>query len=843
MLPSLFITYYLIFFMKRIFVMVMAMAIMAFAHAQPSAIPAATRTAYRASDTRTNDLLHSKLEIKLDYEKESAYGQAWLTLQPHFYATDSLRIDAKCMNIRKVELVAGSNRTPLKYRYDTAALFIQLNRTYSTAEKYMVYIDYSVNTNELNAKAGKTALNKGLYFVNADGRDKSKPTEVWTQGQPEATSCWFPTIDRPNQRSTQEMYITVPARYTTLSNGVLSSSKTNADKTRTDYWKMDLPHAPYLFFFAAGEFSIVKDSYKGKEVSYYVEKPYAANARRVFGYTPEMMDYFSRLTGVPYPWPKYAQVAVRDYTGGGMENTTASVFLENIQQDPRQLADGNRYENLIAHELFHQWFGDYVTVESWGNLALSESFANYAEMLWQEHKYGKDKGDELNYNGLLNYVYGNDAKKALIRFNYENSDDMFDGVIYNKGGRILNMLRVYLGDSAFFRSLNHYLVQNKLRSAEVHDLRIAFEEVTGKDLNWFFDQWFLNPGHPEVDISYQYNDAARQVSVMIKQLQPGNAFRLPIMIDVYEGGKKNSYPVEMTQKEQSFTFGYSTRPDLVNVDAGKALVWAKTDHRDLASYIYQYQHAGNYVDRREAIDAAADSSADPRAIALFQQALNDKFDGIVFHALMSVDVKNEALGMAVEPQVRALARNSKAANVRSTAIRMLGSVGNPGYMPLFKQAALDSSYEVSGEALEALFLLDTAEGIRLSHLYAKGPVKGRLSEVVTGILMRTGNAEDFDFLADNFDKLPLSQSKMNMLRPFAESLSKVDNTERLKKGVDIIVRFRDAVPEPYNKQADATINNVILKGLADRKASQLAAGHNAEIEEQIKYINDKISYR
>jgi aminopeptidase N len=829
--------------MKRIIAVAMTAVIATFSHAQPSNAPAAASTVYRASDTRTNDLLHSKLKIKLDYEKAYAYGNVWLTLQPHFYATDSLRIDAKCMDIHKVELAEGNNMIPLKYRYDTAALFIRLNRTYKATEKYTVHIDYTVNTNELNAKVGKTALNKGLFFINADGKDRNKPTQVWTQGEPEATSCWFPTIDRPNQRSTQEMYITVPAQYTTLSNGVLSSSVTNSDKTRTDYWKMDMPHAPYLFFMAAGEFSIIKDSYKGKEVSYYVEKPYAAAARRVFGSTPEMMDYFSRITGVPYPWPKYAQVAVRDYVGGGMENTTASVFLENIQQDARQLADGNRYENLIAHELFHQWFGDYVTMESWSNLALSESFANYAEMLWQEHKYGKDKGDELNYNGLLAYVYSNNAKKELIRFYYGNKDDLFDGVIYNKGGRILNMLRVYLGDSAFFRSLNHYLVQNKMRSTEIHDLRIAFEEVTGKDLNWFFNQWFLNPGHPEIDISYKYDDAARQVSVMLKQLQPGNTFRLPMVIDIYEGGKKKSYPVEMTQKEQSFAFAYSSMPGLVNVDAGKALVWAKTDHRDLASYIYQYRYAGNYVDRREAIDAAADSSADPRAIALFQAALNDKFDGIVFHALMSIDMKNEALVRAVEPQLSGLAKNAKAANVRGKAISMLSSLNSKEYLALFKQAALDSSYDVSGEAVEALFKFDTAEGIRLAHLYAKGPIKGRLSEAVTGILMRAGNAEDFDFLADNFDKLPLSQSKMNMLRPFAEGLSKVDNTDRLKKGVDIIVRFRDAIPEPYNKQTDALINNVILKGLADKKSSQLAAVFNPETEAQVKYINDKMSYR
>jgi aminopeptidase N len=254
---------------------------------------------------------------------------------------------------------------------------------------------------------------------------------------------------------------------------------------------MDQPHAPYLFFIGAGDFAVVKDTWKGKEVSYYVDKEYAPVAKKIFGLTPEMMTYFSKITGVEYPWVKYGQMVAHDYVSGAMENTTATLHGDGAQQDARELVDGNNWEGTIAHELFHQWFGDYVTTESWSNLTLNESFANYSEYLWDEYKYGKDKADATHYSAMQGYLGSGSEKKDLVRFYYGDKEDMFDAVSYNKGGRILHMLRNYVGDSAFFKSLNLYLTTNKYKSAEAHQLRLAFEEITGKDLNLFFNQWYL----------------------------------------------------------------------------------------------------------------------------------------------------------------------------------------------------------------------------------------------------------------------------------------------------------------------------------------------------------------
>src|SRR5215213_3676851 len=478
---------------------------------------------YRATPDKINDLVHTKLDAKFDYSKSQLNGKVWITLKPHFYPTDSLALDAKGMDIKQVAVVKNGKNVPLKFSYDKMILDINLDKTYRNNEQYTIYIDYTAKPDEYAGK-GSAAITdaKGLYFINPRGEEKNKPTQIWTQGETEATSVWVPTIDKPNQKTTDEILMTVPAKYVTLSNGKLVSQKNNSDGTRTDYWKMDLPHAPYLFFMGVGDYAVIKDSYKGKEVSYYVEKEYAPVARRIFGNTPEMIAFFSRATGVDYPWAKYGQIVGRDYVSGAMENTTATLHQESAYQDARELVDGNTWEDVISHELFHQWFGDYVTTESWSNLTLNESFANYSEYLWREYKYGKDAADAHNYQDMQGYIGSGSEAKDLVRYHYRDKEDMFDAVSYNKGGRILHMLRNFVGDSAFFKALNNYLTTNKFKAGEAHNLRLAFEDVTGKDLNWFFNQWYFGSGHPKLDVTYDYDEAAKKVNVIVKQTQTSN---------------------------------------------------------------------------------------------------------------------------------------------------------------------------------------------------------------------------------------------------------------------------------------------------------------------------------
>ncbi|HEY4150817.1 MAG TPA: M1 family metallopeptidase [Chitinophagaceae bacterium] len=796
---------------------------------------------YRATATRINDLVHTKLEVRFDYAKSWMYGKAWITLKPHFYATDSLSLDAKGMEISKVALVKGGSNTPLKYTYDGMILTIDLGHNYKGGEEYTVYIDYISKPNDLKVK-GSAAITdaKGLYFINPKGEEKDKPTQIWTQGETEANSVWFPTIDKPNQRCTDEIIMTVPDKYVTLSNGLLVSQKKNGDGTRTDDWKMDLPHAPYLFFMGVGDYTIIKDSYKGKEVAYYVEKQYAPVARRIFGLTPEMMAFYVRITGVEFAWAKYDQIVGRDYVSGAMENTTATLHQESAEQDARELVDGNSWEEVIAHELFHQWFGDLVTTESWSNITLNESFANYSETLWDEYKHGKDAGDAQNFNDMQGYLQSHSESKDLVRFHYSDKEDVFDKVSYEKGGRILHMLRNYLGDSAFFKALNLYLVTNKFKSAEAQNLRLAMEEISGRDLNWFFNQWYYGNGNPKVEIGYSYDDAAGKVTVNIKQTQPGDeVFKLPFAIDVYSGGEKKRYPVWMEGREQSYTFPYSKHPDLVNVDGDKVMLWVKKDDKTLENYIYQYKYAGKYLDRREAIDFAADKQDDPKAVDFLKLAVKDPYFGLRNYALDKLDMKKTTVKTQLEPVLADIAKNDKKSIVRAAAIGLLAQYSKEEYKPLFVKAISDSSYSVAGEGLEALAILDANAALAQAKTLTKQPMKGKLAATVTALLIEGATEDDFDVVAYDFSQLPVSDAKFDALQPFADFLGRVSNTEKFKKGVDIIVDFRESIPATYKAQTSPYINNLVLRGIASKKGT--AAKSNPALQEQVDYVTLKMT--
>lgn len=820
--------------MKQLVLLFFVIAATTSAIAQQPAADTAWKSVYRETAPIINDIIHTKVDAKFDFDKAYMYGKVWLTIKPHFYPTDTLTLDAKGMEIKSLSLLKGSSGSPLKYEYDGLQLRIKLDKKYTRNDKYTVYIDYIAKPNELKTE-GSAAITdaKGLYFINPRGEEKDKPTQIWTQGETEATSVWCPTIDKPNQKTTQELSMTVPSKFVTLSNGKLVSQKNNANGTRTDTWKMDLPHAPYLFFMGAGEFSIVKDQYKGKEVSYYVEKEYAPVARKIFGNTPEMMKFFVQILGVEYPWNKYAQLVGRDYVSGAMENTTATIHQESAQQDARELIDGNIWENTIAHELFHQWFGDLVTIESWSNLTLNESFANYSEYLWQEYKYGKDAALEHHFAEMNGYIQSQGEKKDLVRFYYNDKEAMFDAVSYNKGGRILHMLRNYVGDSAFFKALNVYLTKHKFETTEAHQLRMVFEEVTGRDLNWFWNQWYYGAGHPKMDISYVYDDAAKNVKVIVKQQQEGKSFRLPIAVDVYNGANKVRHEVWINKKIDTLVFNYTAKPDLVNVDAEKMLLVEKTDNKTLDNFIHQYKYAGNYLDKREAIDFASEMQQDPKAFELVKAATKDKYHGIRMYALNRLDWREQKARTEMETILAEIAANDPKTQVKAIALTVLGGYRDNKYRDLFLKNVKDSSYAVSGSALDALMLVDTAAAMNEARKMTGTKVKGRLRESLTRIMMASGDVNNFDAAIKTFGDLPISQSKFNLIQPLSQMLATIDDTEKVKKGVDQIVAFRDFFPPEH--ELTPYINNLLNGIVAKKQASASAAA-----KEQIEYIKGKM---
>ncbi len=675
---------------------------------------------YRGEKTKLHDLIHTRLELRFDWEQQHVLGKATLELRPYFYSQNSLVLDAKGFDIHSILLVEGGSKKSLTYEYDQKKIVIALDRPYQRSESYFVEIDYTAKPNEL-ATGGSEAItsDKGLYFINPLGNDEDKPQQIWTQGETEANSCWFPTIDSPNQRSTQEMYITVEDRFTTLSNGQLVYSQGQNDGTRTDYWKMSMPHAPYLFMLAVGEFAVVKDQWEGKDVSYYVEPEFEVYAKSIFGRTPQMMTFFSELLKYPFPWSKYAQVVVRDYVSGAMENTTASVFMEDLQVDSRYLIDED-WDGIIAHELFHQWFGDLVTSESWSNLTLNEAFATYAEYLWAEHLLGKDDADYLGYEEQQNYLAeANEKKVDLIRFYYQDKEDMFDSHSYAKGSRILHMLRYHLGDDAFFSILNEYLTTHAGQPVEVHHLRLMAEKVSGQDMNWFFNQWFMDSGHPELHIKHTFEDDTLAIEITQTQnLSSAPIFRLPMEVDFWHNQNGASHSIVLDQQQQVFKFPMEVEPDLVVIDKENQLLLDLDYEQSKQELMHQYSVGYHALTRFKALEKLLSDSVDIVTIGLFLEALDDPFWAI---RQLAVNVFEGYTGDQTEELVsklNILAKSDTKSLVRADAITTLSSFPNDVvYLPLYLEAIKDSSYAVAGAGLYAYLQIDHPERKEIAQTF------------------------------------------------------------------------------------------------------------------------------
>ncbi|WP_300689625.1 M1 family aminopeptidase [Chryseobacterium sp.] len=672
---------------------------------------------YRATHTKVTELKHTKLKVNFDYQKEQMNGEEWLTASPYFYPVNELTLDAKGMLIHEVALDNNGKKSPLKYEYKDDVLKITLDKTYQKNQDYTVYIKYTSRPNEVKQE-GSMAINdaKGLYFINAQGTDPDLPTQIWTQGETESSSAWFPTIDKPNQKSTQEIYMTVPDKYVTLSNGVLKDSQKESNNLRTDHWVMDKRHSTYLFFMGVGEYAIVKDKWKNIPVDYYIEKEYEPYAKQIYGNTPEMIDFFSKKMNYDYPWAKYAQISGRNYVSGAMENTTATLHGSDILQKPGQLIDENKWEDTIAHELFHHWFGDLVTAESWSNLTVNESFANYSEYLWNEYKYGKDQADYHLMSDVNMYLHNpGDFKKNLVRFNYASREDVFDLVTYQKGGGILNMLRNYLGDDAFFAGMNDYLRTNEYQNAEAHQLRLSFEKVSGKDLNWFFNQWYFGSGNPKINYTSTFEPVKKQVAVTVTQTQD-QPFEFPLAIDVYDNGKPKRYHVWVNaEAKNTFNFDVSKTPDLLNINADGVLLAEITDTKTPEQNLMQFTNSKEFKSRYQALTGIKDQTGKSSAVVkLLAAALKDPFFRVRIKALELIDLTNPEQMKALGAEVEKIAVNDPKTLTQAAAIASLAKTKDKKYFPIFEKGVNAVSNAVKANSLSALLTIDPSKASTLA---------------------------------------------------------------------------------------------------------------------------------
>lgn len=800
---------------------------------------------YRATHTKTTELKHTKLKVNFDYQKEQMNGEEWLTASPFFYATNELVLDAKGMLIHEVALDKNGSKSPLKFDYKNDELKITLDKTYQKNQDYTVYIKYTARPNEVKQE-GSDAISdaKGLYFINAQGKDPDKPTQIWTQGETESSSAWFPTIDKSNQKTTQEIYMTVPDKYVTLSNGILKDSQKESGNMRTDHWVMDKRHSTYLFFMGVGEYAIVKDKWRNIPVDYYIEKEYEPYAKQIYGNTPEMIEFFSKKLGYDYPWAKYAQISGRDYVSGAMENTTATLHGSDILQKPGQLIDENKWEDTIAHELFHHWFGDLVTAESWSNLTVNESFANYSEYLWNEYKYGKDQADYHQMEDVNHYIHNpGDFKKDLVRFDYASREDVFDLVTYQKGGGILHMLRNYLGDDAFFAGITEFLKTYEYENAEAHQLRLAFEKVSGKDLNWFFNQWYFGSGHPKLSYTSTYEPVKKQVIVVINQSQD-QPFEFPLAIDVYDNGKPKRFNVWVNAKaKNTFTFDSSKTPDLININADGILVADVTETKTPEQSFLQFTGSKEYKSKSIALsNIKEDTGKNPAAIKLFAAALKDPFFRIREQALEQIDLTIPEQAKALTADVEKLASNDPKTLVQAAAISALVKTKNAKYSSIYEKGLNAISNAVKGSSLAGISELDPSKAVAaIENIDLNGASDDLISKLLPLIVSKKIEKQ-MPAIGTTVAFYPFIKFQDPTLGKSAEDgynwIMSSDNLKATEKITKVLVQAKSQMPD--NPQIKMMISQMLKDGL-NKKMEVLKNNPNSPtINQQIDAINKAI---
>jgi len=652
---------------------------------------------YKPSATIQYDLLHTSLDLRFDWQQRHVIGKAELTLKPYFKPLNKVSFEAIHFDITGVAIKNVAN-SPV-FQYDGKLLTVDLPKSYSRNEEITLVVNYMAKP--YSEESLEPDPEKGLYFINHNGMEGGLPMQIWTQGQTQNNSKWFPTFDHPNERCTQEVKLTVDAKFKTLSNGKLISSLPNEDGTRTDHWFQSLPHPPYLFMIAVGEYHEEKDMWNNIPLHYFVEKPFAPFTKKIYNHTPEMLSFFSEKLQYPYPWDKYAQITVRDYTSGAMENTGAVVFNEFVQKNNFELTD-NDNDYIVAHELFHHWFGNLVTCESWSNLTLNEGFANYGEYLWFEHKYGRDRADFHRLNELIGYISEvmSVGPRPAIDYYYASREGMFDAHSYNKGGMILHMLRNYVGDEAFFASLNKYLKENAFTAVEVDELRMVFEDTTGEDLHWFFDQWFLQSGHPELQVEYQYDNIEKKLNVSVFQTQDTNtyphAFVLPLhMVIVMPNGERISRTFKCNKRECTETIeNIIEKPAYCLIDGRGDLLAIIDENKTQEEYLAQYLGGKSFMEKYMAVIRLEDKT--PVLDALLKEPF------YVFRS-EAISYMDEATALNYTLKLQELAMMDPHAEVRALALYTLLNMNDESAKTLCKRLLdMETSYTVMKVALEGL---------------------------------------------------------------------------------------------------------------------------------------------
>jgi aminopeptidase N len=665
------------------------------------ATSAAAEDPLRTAASRRIDVHHIRLDIELDLPKKHLRGRATINFSPlpaFFEAAREpvIELDAHALDVSAVRLAKdGDQATAVDFAIGDDQLLITAPQgLIKTGEKYSVEIDYSV-TNPAT----------GLHFFGPTKQAPDIPLMVWSQGEPQANHHWFPCIDNSNERQSTEMNVRVSSGVEVLSNGSLISRENSAKGHTTFHWKQEQEHVAYLVTLVAGRFNVTTEEWRGKPVTYYVPENRKADIERTFGRTKPMLDFFSKRFGIEYPWDKYAQVVVEQFTFGGMENTSATTLYHRALHDERAIVDSTP-DWLIAHELAHQWWGDLVTCKDWSHLWLNEGFATYSESLWAEHALGRDERDWHMLEDSRAARSGSTQTRPIVDRHYPNPGSMFDNRVYPKGAWVLHMLRSRLGDEDFFRGLQRYGTVMSYQTAETSDLRKTFERLYGLSLERFFYDWTERPGNPKLLVETEWQPQSKRLKVHVKQTQKEDVFEIPVRIDVQlKGYEKSQLAITRLMNEREFTeyVPLTGTPETVEVDPEFALLAQIEQKQSLALWESQLekQTVGTVPARVRAAEHFATVRTDKSRQLLADALANDSFYGVRTEAAKALgkvkgDIARDALLAGLSQD------NAKVRRACATALGNFEHDSNVQDALREKHAEGDISYFVESSVLSSL---------------------------------------------------------------------------------------------------------------------------------------------
>lgn len=583
---------------------------------------------------RKFNVTHTKLIVELDFEKKSIAGKIIHTVEPIGEAINHVEFDSGDLTIKSV-LVSGKRVSD--FETETNGIRIPLGLELARGESVDIEIEYSGTPK------------RGLYFRSPSRDFPNWRVHAFTQGESEDSKFWYPCYDYPNMRTSTETVITVPSSMVVVSNGKLIQEPVEKNGKKTWHFSQEIPHSSYLLSLVAGEFTEVHETHDGILLQYVYPPGKDEEAKRSFGNTPKMIDFFSQMTGQKYPYPKYSQSTVSDFMYGGMENISATTLTDRTLHDTRAHLDFTS-DSLVSHELAHQWFGDLLTCKDWSHAWLNEGFATYFAALWREHDEGVDDFQYFMYSPTMDNLIDELDRydRAIVSKRYWDADELFDHHTYEKGSWVLNGLRGLLGDDLFFSGIKNYVAKHKNSCVETSDFRKALEETSGLELEYFFDQWVYSPGFPDYAASYRWNADQSLAELQLEQINAGSG-EMPLITNpitilfTFRNGKTVSKKIGMKEKQGSFFFSFDEAPLNVNIDPKNWILKKLRFSKPKEMHLYQLKNDENAMER---VRAAQELTAFPTDDVV--QALCDALDSDKFWGLQSEAGK--ALGKIGTPK-------------------------------------------------------------------------------------------------------------------------------------------------------------------------------------------------